>query len=260
MVLTESSSRAWMIRNDGKAIPVLQHLYGNSKDVEETLYAGEWLYNNTQYSYVKRAFIELVVAWVATIADTSREDRVEKLIEQIEQRPYKIVSTSFVSQHAEEIRSADVHDLGDWNGLVCAYLNQEFLRARCGGMYNSIRESNEIVFRISSIDFDWFDIIYKFVSAGHYSTVTVVRDAESTGTEDLYYKWDSDVLNRIAVDEFLLHSGHSPLLERNNAAHRYHELGELADTCNVNRLLHSLARDSYRNALQYYKRGPHRDN
>lgn len=38
---------AWMLRRDGEAFPVIQHLYGSLDCVEETLYAGEWLYRHT---------------------------------------------------------------------------------------------------------------------------------------------------------------------------------------------------------------------
>lgn len=35
------SPTAWMLRQDGEAFPVIQHLYGSLECVEETLYAGE---------------------------------------------------------------------------------------------------------------------------------------------------------------------------------------------------------------------------
>ena len=41
------SPTAWMLRQDGEAFPVIQHLYGSLECVEETLYAGEWLYKHT---------------------------------------------------------------------------------------------------------------------------------------------------------------------------------------------------------------------
>ena len=34
------SPTAWMLRQDGEAFPVIQHLYGSLECVEETLYAG----------------------------------------------------------------------------------------------------------------------------------------------------------------------------------------------------------------------------
>ena len=41
---------AWMLRRDGMASPCQWHYYGNADpaEVEETLYAAEWLYDSTQ--------------------------------------------------------------------------------------------------------------------------------------------------------------------------------------------------------------------
>ena len=47
---------AYMIRNDGKEIPVKVHPYGNPEVIEETLYASQWLYQNTKNQKVQEAF------------------------------------------------------------------------------------------------------------------------------------------------------------------------------------------------------------
>ena len=55
------STRAWMIRNDGKEFPVTTHYYG-SRDpqyTEETIYASEWLYGATNHTDVKDNIIKL---------------------------------------------------------------------------------------------------------------------------------------------------------------------------------------------------------
>ena len=64
--LFEDRSTAWMIRNDGKAIPVSVHAYGNKdvEDVEETIYASEWLYNNTNHDEIKSVIIEFIACWI----------------------------------------------------------------------------------------------------------------------------------------------------------------------------------------------------
>lgn len=36
-------NNAYMIRQDGKLIPVTVHIYGSTDDPEETLYAAEWM-------------------------------------------------------------------------------------------------------------------------------------------------------------------------------------------------------------------------
>ena len=47
---------AWMLRRDGIAFPCQWHYYGNADpaEVEETLYAAEWLYDATQSEETRR--------------------------------------------------------------------------------------------------------------------------------------------------------------------------------------------------------------
>lgn len=47
-------------------------------------------------------------------------------------------------------------------------LNQKFLRVRYGGMYYTNTISKEMIFHISSIGFNWYNIIYKFVKNALY--------------------------------------------------------------------------------------------
>ena len=54
---------AWMLRRDGKTFPVVQHLYGSPDCVEETLYAGEWLYRHTLRESARQAVLGLVRAY-----------------------------------------------------------------------------------------------------------------------------------------------------------------------------------------------------
>ena len=61
------SPTAWMLRQDGEAFPVIQHLYGSLECVEETLYAGEWLYKHTSIPTTQ----QLVLRQHRTIAEAS---------------------------------------------------------------------------------------------------------------------------------------------------------------------------------------------
>ena len=53
---------AWMIRNDGKEIPVVTHIYGDDENIrygletnyQETLDAAIWLYKNTNKELIKK--------------------------------------------------------------------------------------------------------------------------------------------------------------------------------------------------------------
>ena len=57
------SPTAWMLRQDGEAFPVIQHLYGSLECVEETLYAGEWLYKHTSIPTTQQLVLKLVAAY-----------------------------------------------------------------------------------------------------------------------------------------------------------------------------------------------------
>lgn len=76
------------------------------------------------------------------------------------------------------------------------------MRVRYGGMFNSSATSKELVFRISSVGFNWFNIIYVFV-ADHkreVQSVTIVKDEEATGYENYFYKYKGEVYDRMPID------------------------------------------------------------
>lgn len=179
---------AWMIRNDGKAIACVQHIYANTDNIEETLFAAEWLYVNTRHKETQRLVLETVTAWALSISDGDIVSGAQKVIAQ---RPYRFLSREFVATHEDEIRSCSVDAL--FLPALCkeiaAELNQEFLRARYGGLYNTTTGCREMYFRISSIGFDWKEIICAFLANAKFplETIHIVRDEESTGALDAVY-------------------------------------------------------------------------
>lgn len=181
-------NNAWMIRNDGKAIACMQHIYANTDNIEETLFAAEWLYVNTRHEETRRLVLETVTAWASSISD---EDIVSGAQKVIAQRPYRFLSLEFVATHEEEIRRCCVNELllPALCKEVAAELNQEFLRTRYGGLYNTTAGCKEIYFRISSIGFEWKDIICRFLTETKLplEMIHIVRDEESTGALDAVY-------------------------------------------------------------------------
>ena len=67
----ENKPVAWMIRRDGEAFPRLQHLYGSVLDVEEILYAAEWLYHHTSSTEARQLVLHLIAAYGASLCATS---------------------------------------------------------------------------------------------------------------------------------------------------------------------------------------------
>lgn len=216
--------KAWMIRNDGKAFPIIQHIYAgwdNSPEgVEETLFAAEWLYKAVKDASTKKTIIKLISCWAqfnGAAEDTFMEDLLLLL-----DTPYKILTNSFVKSISRDLIRASqqdfaLDDLENFADIVRQDLNQQFLRARYGGLYNTRAGSREMVFRISSTGFNWYNIIYQFVvdHEREISTVTIVRDEESTGVKNGFYKTADrrDVYNNYPIDQFLVEPGR-PVVEK----------------------------------------------
>ena len=98
-------------------------------------------------------------------------------------------------------------------------VNQEFCRVRTSDIkYGG--ESNDIYFRISSIGFNWFNIIWKFVCNNYnfISTVTVAKDGRVRDYKlNDCYKINGIELNHIPTDDFLLLKG-NPIIEHFNGS------------------------------------------
>lgn len=64
---------AWMLRRDGTAFPCQWHYYGNADpaEVEETLYAAEWLYDVTQSEETRRRCLDLIAAYGVALRPTA---------------------------------------------------------------------------------------------------------------------------------------------------------------------------------------------
>ena len=85
-------------------------------------------------------------------------------------------------------------------------LNEEFTRTRYGGIYNTLRGNQDLYFRISTDNFEWINIFRNFIENfnRHIETVTVVRDEESTGDINTFYKTKSDeFINKMPLSKFM---------------------------------------------------------
>jgi hypothetical protein len=178
-----------MIRNDGKVFPCVQHIYANPENIEETLFAAEWLYANTRHEESRQLVLETVAAWMDAVSVDGNVTA--HAPDAISRNPYPCLSKEFVMEHAAEIKAIPVGEL-HLTALcseVTAELNQEFLRACYGGMHYTDTSSKEMFFRISSIGFDWYQIIRSFVAAADFSIerIIIVRDEESTSAEHKIY-------------------------------------------------------------------------
>ncbi len=211
-ILNEATENAYMIRNDGKSFQMLQHIYGNKEEIEETLQAAEWLYDTTNKPTTQSTILEFISSWGHSL--NPEHDVIDNIIEAIDSRPYRFLSKEFILRIESYIRNTPpLDDVDALNIRVVDELNQEFLRARFGGMYNTQAGSREMVFRVSSVYFNWFNIIFKFVYERKHmiSSVTVVKDEESTGFDDVYSHKGKEMY-RMPVDDFIMLPG-NPVVE-----------------------------------------------
>lgn len=217
-------TNAWMIRNDGTHIPVEYHPYIRLDDAEEALFAAQWLFNNTRHEATKTTVINMIKAWA--LDEGAEEDSlIEFLLDEIEDREgaFDFLTSDFIEKLSNKLEAADVHD--DFDTLCAraqADLNQEFLRARYGGMYDTSRGSAEMVFRVSSTGFNWYGIIFDFVAKNIVSnrsmpikSITIVRDNEATGAVNAYYKTHNgrNLYKQLPLDDFLSENG-NPVIEK----------------------------------------------
>lgn len=214
-IIHEAVENAYMIRNDGKSFKMLQHVYGNKEEIEETLAAAEWLYDATNKQKTRESIISLIASWGYAL--NPHQSIVDNIHDAIKSRPYKFLSNEFINRISNNIIHADIQDDVDaLNDLVVDELNQEFLRARYGGMYNSTVGNHEMIFRVSSTHFNWFNIIFMFVydRKSSITSVTVVKDEEATGFDDVY-SHNGRKMYQMPIEEFITLPG-NPVVEAMN--------------------------------------------
>lgn len=107
--------------------------------------------------------------------------------------------------------------------LLNTETNQEFLRARLGGQYVRDSLNDTLYFRVSSVEFNWFNIIYQVAVDNRFqsSKVTISVDNQS-GKEppsssvykdlDWYYVLSGEIIREFPIDEFLTLKG-NPIVE-----------------------------------------------
>lgn len=191
------SPTAWMLRQDGEAFPVIQHLYGNLECVEETLYAGEWLYKHTSIPTTQQLVLKLVAAYGKSLHPQG--DVVDNLRQSIREKPYIFLTLDFVEKMAAQLPAAEPSSLERLNRQVTEKLNQEFLRCRLGGLFNTTPGCRDMYFRVSNPAFDWEPAIRRFLEThrDEMETVTVVWDEESTGRKGFFFHPSGTPMNRI---------------------------------------------------------------
>ncbi len=185
--LRYQNATAWMIRRDGTAFPVIQHIYANPFEIEETLFAAEWLYGHTGCEQTKRGVAALVCAWMMQYSMADGRDVRTKVCQEIERRPYVFLTKEFACRMADQwmpvFGAGNAVDIERCCRKAVIDLNEEFLRARFGGIYHTMQGNRKLYFRISSENFNWSSVITDFLKKSQldYEEFHVVIDEESVG-------------------------------------------------------------------------------
>jgi hypothetical protein len=198
-----------MISREGKVYSVEAHPYMDYDFVQMNLVSGLWFYNHTVNSDVKQAYIDLIAYYakneygsVVTISSLEIPE-IEKI-------------KNFIQEHYTEIEKSIEKGNSSKKEILDVLVkesNQEFLRVRYGGTYKTVAGVREIYFRVSSIGFNWYNIIWEYVYTNKalIDYVTIVRDVASTGSSE-YYKGKNGEYNNMPVDAFLTETG-NPVIE-----------------------------------------------
>lgn len=135
----------------------------------------------------------------------------------LEKQKFKTVSETL---NLPEITSLETYDAVP---QICEQLNlatnQEFCRVRTSNYkYKYGGDNGEIYFRISSTNFNWFDLIWNVVNQfkNQLKSVTVMKDYAALGEQFAYYKVKDIIVNKLPVEEFLSLPG-NPIIEQINA-------------------------------------------
>lgn len=235
-------SIAWMLRSDGQAFPVVQHLYGmDDDDLSSEAEVAAFLVK-TSSKDIELAY-DVLDIWMALLIENSvsynasSTDIDNAILKRLDEVPYKFMYPLSVDEfldihhslgHYNDIDSLydfidnSISKLGYYQSAIKESLNQQFCRVRYGGKYNSSDGESAIWFRVSSVGYNWANVIYEFTAAiyhkYHIEYITICRDHESdngydsTKPEYFYKAKDGTIYYNMPIDEYLVEEHeHNPV-------------------------------------------------
>lgn len=198
-----TSSRAWMLKNDGTAVPVAIHVYGEvgslESNAEAAIFLSKWAPSEEVTKFLNRFMAELLISNSRDALNLTGSDVDEEIRKILETLPYNIGTClgmnksqtadylirqrkkSYFDTGSEAFDFCDTFSPNDCGEDMMRDLNQQFIRVRVGGRYDSVPGVQSVYFRIGSCHFNWADVIYVFVSdhKHQFSDITIERDNES---------------------------------------------------------------------------------
>lgn len=194
----------YMLRNDGKLFnvspihPYIKYTYETVDKALQKLSTSrkdslKWFYKNTNSEDTKN-LICIICSYLN-----------------------KITGIDFDFCDYFEAKQIQPEEVAGYLNLLNDNTNQEFCRFRTSNLLFS-GDSKEIYFRISSINFNWFGLIWEVCYKYKYSIsdITICKDANTFGGRFNPYKINGKEINHIDIDEFLTLSG-NPIIENYNS-------------------------------------------
>ncbi len=223
----------YLLRNDGKVFagPGYVHpyiLYNVNDSLASNLvdaldvYGGDWwwfFYQNSNNPATKK-LLKDCVQYLADMALGEAESEVD-LYEYFRFEPESLQSLMdrFEIQprsSQEPISEGHIRGLEGCLEDLNDRCNQEFLRFRLGGLFFSDpTKGREIYFRVSSTNFNWFNLIWELVYRNRQTLQSVTISADSQSGKNIgtpVYILDGQPVDHMPVEEFVELSGR-PLVE-----------------------------------------------
>lgn len=222
-------ANAWHLRNDGVAFPVQVHLYPmEDPDLSSEAEIAAFIIKTNSKDqdlaqYTLDGFMALLLENERTQSLSDETSIEEALTRQLSKLPFKFAYPLTVDEliqiHRNQDNYRDLNSTLDFINEVYDNLesiqkkisesfNQQFIRVRFGGKYNTTSGNNCIWFRIGSVNYNWDNVIYVFTADMrrklHIEYITICRDSETDDVEeDYFYKAkDGTVYYMMPVDEF----------------------------------------------------------
>lgn len=205
-LITEELKKAtpYMLRNDGELIecspmhPYIKYITETSEESldklsKDRLRSLKFLYENTNSS--------------------STSENVQKIIKYLIEEKMIDASNKDTFDIDEDVYLPMIDEVYALIDSLNRDLNQEFLKVRTSDMLFG-NKNNGIYFRVSSVKFNWFDLIWNLVYKyrNFISDVTIVKDTATFGGKFNPYIVGEKVIDRLSVDEFINLPG-NPIIE-----------------------------------------------
>lgn len=217
----------YMVRNNGTVLEcgdahpyVVYDIKDNLSEIIDNIIYGNtewlfWFYRNTLQNHTKKKIIQCV-QYLSNILLFFQENKIDSYLWMGELKDISTILKFFNirPKHISEVTPSTLKNLEALFRELNNLTNQEFLRCRTGGEYWE-EDSEEIYFRISSTDFNWFDIIWKIVfdNKNIIENVTIEPDRQSgKNIGKMFYIVGGIPIDHIPTDIFLTLKG-KPVIE-----------------------------------------------